>query len=873
MESPPLARYIPPNSKKRLFSGSSSSCLEPEVVEIAPPMSQRPITKSLKQKEVFHYEVIDIESIDVDEDSSDVMIIDEKFGTSKGKAIKNGSDGSCNNQSKEALTDYLFAPTGVANIGSVDEFQSSKNFAPASHNINLDCFYDDDDDEHINFYSDEFMDVDYAILGAQLDSADIPPGVEVPIPWLSDPALIKKQPPMASILPQSQPQLDAVGFPNGLDPSLSNWLSEPAQLKMKPTSIGRSSLQTQMDNASHPPGVEPTSPWLYTETAQSKKKPSTLYNSTFSSSQTQKGGLTFVPGVESSRSFRLLELSERKKKQATPSSSNYHYPKSILDKFDTMKLPPGVQPSPWGSYLPNSIKKQVDTSSLTYSGYDTQMDTVNLPPGVGPNMSWWQNSSQFMIKPSFISDPPYSDFYDPFDGAQFFPDGEEAIHLFQDPASSQEYEAAAGSSTIPSQLISSSGKDWNEDDILKKFQLFKQFDTVDDHSDHHYARCGSSVKQPPKHWAKKIQEEWRILENDLPDTIFVRVYETRMDLLRAVIVGAEGTPYHDGLFFFDVFFPGGYPSEPPHVYYHSGGLRLNPNLYQCGKVCLSLLNTWSGNKNEKWIPGVSTMLQVLVSIQALILNAKPYFNEPGYASMSGSRQKPFLKKKGKAYSEEGEKQKEIDTRLGLWMPTSTGGDDQSTMCSREYKSKNTHKIPRSPLHPMAAPKWLSLHKDETLKATPYIKWVITLQERESRERYQIFRAHHRQPPMAAARMILKNSKAPLLYSLRCRPIFAPSVANASMDHFVQTVENSNRDVVFPIGNLREKSREQLFFEGRVSTADGFWLRESPLISFRGRPAIPDDVDDYDDDDMDDSDDFDSTNISSSDDDDFDDDGK
>lgn len=68
------------------------------------------------------------------------------------------------------------------------------------------------------------------------------------------------------------------------------------------------------------------------------------------------------------------------------------------------------------------------------------------------------------------------------------------------------------------------------------------------------------------------------------------------------------------------------------VYYYSGGLRLNPNLYECGKVCLSLLNTWTGKGNEKWVPKSSTMLQVLVSIQALILNAKPFFNEPGYES-------------------------------------------------------------------------------------------------------------------------------------------------------------------------------------------------------------------------------------------------
>jgi ubiquitin-protein ligase len=40
-----------------------------------------------------------------------------------------------------------------------------------------------------------------------------------------------------------------------------------------------------------------------------------------------------------------------------------------------------------------------------------------------------------------------------------------------------------------------------------------------------------------------------------------------MDLLRAAIVGPAGTPYHDGLFFFDVHFPPEYPRYPP-VCYH-----------------------------------------------------------------------------------------------------------------------------------------------------------------------------------------------------------------------------------------------------------------------------------------------------------------
>ncbi|XP_076903655.1 putative ubiquitin-conjugating enzyme E2 38 [Bidens hawaiensis] len=176
----------------------------------------------------------------------------------------------------------------------------------------------------------------------------------------------------------------------------------------------------------------------------------------------------------------------------------------------------------------------------------------------------------------------------------------------------------------------------NNDAVLTRYQNFKKFDIVEDYSDHHYAGSSSAMMEPPRKWAKKIQDEWRILEKDLPDMIFVRVYESRMDLLRAVIVGPEGTPYHDGLFFFDVCFPKNYPYDPPQVHYHSGGLRINPNLYHCGKVCLSLLNTWGGYKNEKWTPGVSTMFQVLLSIQGLILNEKPYFNEPGHERSSGS---------------------------------------------------------------------------------------------------------------------------------------------------------------------------------------------------------------------------------------------
>ncbi|XP_062232110.1 putative ubiquitin-conjugating enzyme E2 38 [Phragmites australis] len=192
-----------------------------------------------------------------------------------------------------------------------------------------------------------------------------------------------------------------------------------------------------------------------------------------------------------------------------------------------------------------------------------------------------------------------------------------------------------------------------DEKIDEKYKAFKQFDTVDDYSDHFYSKPESRklqvVKKPSKDWAKRIQHEWKVLEKDLPDTIFARAYEDRIDLLRAVIMGPAGTPYHDGLFFFDIYFPPQYPSVPPLVNYRAGGLRLNPNLYACGKVCLSLLNTWSGSGCEKWNPSNSTMLQVLVSIQALVLNAKPYFNEPGYAMHANT---PHGEKKSLTYNED-----------------------------------------------------------------------------------------------------------------------------------------------------------------------------------------------------------------------------
>lgn len=123
----------------------------------------------------------------------------------------------------------------------------------------------------------------------------------------------------------------------------------------------------------------------------------------------------------------------------------------------------------------------------------------------------------------------------------------------------------------------------------------------------------------------------------LNSSIWIRASSDRMDVVRFIISGPEGTPYSSGLFLFDAYFTSNYPNEPPKINLMTTGggtVRFNPNLYNCGKVCLSLLGTWPGDNG--WDRNMSTFLQILISIQSLILVEEPYFNEPGYEKSMGT---------------------------------------------------------------------------------------------------------------------------------------------------------------------------------------------------------------------------------------------
>ncbi|KAJ7654720.1 hypothetical protein B0H17DRAFT_1099703 [Mycena rosella] len=125
-----------------------------------------------------------------------------------------------------------------------------------------------------------------------------------------------------------------------------------------------------------------------------------------------------------------------------------------------------------------------------------------------------------------------------------------------------------------------------------------------------------------------LVKELATMATSLPPGIFVRVDEVRNDVIKIMIAGPDDTPYSGGLFEFDCFMPLTYPATPPLMHLRTTG---------GGTVCLSLLGTWPGRPEEQWSSS-STLLQVLVSIQSMILIDAPYYNEPGHGQANPNAQ-------------------------------------------------------------------------------------------------------------------------------------------------------------------------------------------------------------------------------------------
>jgi ubiquitin-protein ligase len=82
----------------------------------------------------------------------------------------------------------------------------------------------------------------------------------------------------------------------------------------------------------------------------------------------------------------------------------------------------------------------------------------------------------------------------------------------------------------------------------------------------------------------------------------------------ATLLGPDGTPYENGIFFLDINFPEDYPFKPPKVVFKTRIYHCNINPQ--GQICLDILK-------DQWSPAL-TISKVLLSICSLLTDANPH---------------------------------------------------------------------------------------------------------------------------------------------------------------------------------------------------------------------------------------------------------
>jgi len=132
-----------------------------------------------------------------------------------------------------------------------------------------------------------------------------------------------------------------------------------------------------------------------------------------------------------------------------------------------------------------------------------------------------------------------------------------------------------------------------------------------------------------------MQKDMRSIQTHALNDLGIYIEFNEENILEAVamIIAPEDSVYKYGILYFKIDFPTNYPFSPPKVNYISrGSIRIHPNLYTgtardnyVGKVCISILGTWSG---PQWTT-VMDISSVLLSIQSLLTN-NPLENEPGF---------------------------------------------------------------------------------------------------------------------------------------------------------------------------------------------------------------------------------------------------
>lgn len=112
---------------------------------------------------------------------------------------------------------------------------------------------------------------------------------------------------------------------------------------------------------------------------------------------------------------------------------------------------------------------------------------------------------------------------------------------------------------------------------------------------------------------QRLNKELQELKNNPPANCSAGIVDDDIYHWQATILGPQGSPYENGVFYLRIEFPNDYPFKPPKVTFITKIYHCNINT--AGSICLDILK-------EQWSPAL-TISKVLLSLCSLLSEPNP----------------------------------------------------------------------------------------------------------------------------------------------------------------------------------------------------------------------------------------------------------
>jgi len=112
---------------------------------------------------------------------------------------------------------------------------------------------------------------------------------------------------------------------------------------------------------------------------------------------------------------------------------------------------------------------------------------------------------------------------------------------------------------------------------------------------------------------RRLNKELKDITQDPPSNCSAGIINDDIFHWKATIMGPEDTPYHNGVFYLEIWFPSDFPFKPPKVNFITK--IYHPNIDASGNICLDILK-------DAWSPALS-ISKVLLSICSLLAEPNP----------------------------------------------------------------------------------------------------------------------------------------------------------------------------------------------------------------------------------------------------------